>query len=342
MFGLLLIFFFAVLIAEIDTGIAAWFKSQSLSKNPFEYPLVAVILGLLVNLVLRSTKSYEFITPAIKTELFLKIGLVLLGSRIALGELFAKGAGGLIQAVVMVLSVFSFTWWLAGRMKIDDRLRAVMSAAISICGVSAAIAAAGAVMAKKEDVTYTSGLVIITAMPLMVLMPILATAMGLPADVAGAWFGGNIDTTAAVIGAGTMHSEIAQQVAAVVKLAQNVFIGIASFLLALYFSIKVDNNPGERPKLEVIWQRFPKFLLGFILVSILASLEVFTAKQLELIGTWNKWAFSLAFFCIGLELSLKDLSRLGWSPVIVFLTATGFNTILALGVSYLIFGVMGL
>jgi len=341
-FGLLVIFFFAILVAEIDTGIAIWFKSQNISKNPFEYPLVAVILGLLVNIALRSTKSYEFIAPAIKTELFLKIGLVLLGSRIALGELLAKGAGGLIQAVIMVLSVFSFTWWLAGKMNIDDRLKAVMAAAISICGVSAAIAAAGAVMAKKEDVTYTSGLVIITAMPLMILMPILAVAMGLPADVAGAWFGGNIDTTAAVIGAGTMHSEIAQQVAAVIKLAQNVFIGIASFLLALYFSIKVDNKPGERPNLGVIWERFPKFLLGFILVSILASLEIFTTTQLELIGVWNKWAFSLAFFCIGLELSFKDLSRLGWSPVIVFLTATVFNTILALGVSYLIFGVMGL
>lgn len=340
--GLLIIFAFAILVAELDAGISSWFKTQGVARNPLEYPLVAVVLGLVVNFILRAAKSHHIIEPAIKTELFLKIGLVLLGSRIALGELLAKGIGGLIQAVIMVVSVFFFTWWLAGKFKIDDKLRAVMSAAVSICGVSAAIAAAGSVLAKKEDVTYVSALVIITALPLMILMPILANWMGLPADVAGAWFGGNIDTTAAVVGAGTIHSETAQQVAAVVKLSQNVFIGIAAFFLAVYFAVHVEKKPGERPSLKVIWERFPKFVLGFIFVSVLTSLGIFSEGQLELIGVWNKWAFALAFFCIGLELTFKDLSRLGWSPVIVFLSATVFNTVLALAVSYLIFGFMGL
>ncbi len=342
MLGMIVIFFFAFLVAELDAGISFWFKTQGVARNPLEYPLVAVVLGLLVNFILRATKSHEIIAPAIKTELFLKIGLVLLGSRIAFGELLAKGVGGLLQASILVLSVFFFTWWLAGKMKIDEKLKAVMAAAVSICGVSAAIAAAGAVLAKKEDVTYTTALVIITALPLMILMPILANLMGLPADVAGAWFGGNIDTTAAVVGAGTIHSETAQQVAAVVKLSQNVFIGIAAFFLAVYFAVRVEKKTGERPSLMVIWERFPKFVLGFIFVSILTSLGVFSEGQIELIGLWNKWAFALAFFCIGLELSFKDLSRLGWSPVIVFLTATVFNTILSLAVSYLIFGLMGL
>ena len=340
--GLLIIFAFAILVAELDAGISSWFKTQGVARNPLEYPLVAVVLGLVVNFILRATKTHPIVAPAIKTELFLKIGLVLLGSRIALGELLAKGLGGLIQAVIMVVSVFFFTWWLAGKFKIDDKLRAVMSAAVSICGVSAAIAAAGSVLAKKEDVTYVSALVIITALPLMILMPILANWMGLPADVAGAWFGGNIDTTAAVVGAGTIHSETAQQVAAVVKLSQNVFIGIAAFFLAVYFAVHVEKKPGERPSLKVIWERFPKFVLGFIFVSVLTSLGIFSEGQLELIGVWNKWAFALAFFCIGLELTFKDLSRLGWSPVIVFLSATVFNTVLALAVSYLIFGFMGL
>lgn len=340
--GALMVFFFVLLIAEMDTGIASLLAKRNISKNPIEYPLVAVLLGLLVNIVLRSVNAHEFVAPAVKTELFLKIGLVLLGTRIALGELLSKGVGGLLQAVIMVTTVFFFTWWLAGKMKVNDKLRAVMATAVSVCGVSAAIAAAGAVAAKKEDVTYTSGLVIITAMPLMILMPFLANLMGLPADVAGAWFGGNIDTTAAVIGAGTIHSETAQQVAAVVKLAQNVFIGIVAFLLAVYFAVKVDRQPGERPGLKVVWERFPKFLIGFVAASVLASLGLLTTEQLDLINLWNKWAFAAAFFCIGLELSIKDLSRLGWSPVIVFLAATVFNTLLALGVSFLIFGVMGL
>ena len=340
--GLVIILFFTFLIAEMDAGISNWFKAQGIGKNPFEYPLVAAILGLIVNLILRTTGTHDFIAPAIKTELFLKIGLVMMGSKIAFGEIMAKGFGGMIQGIIMVTSVFFFTWWLADRMKIGETLKAVMATAVSICGVSAAIAAAGSVLAKKEEITYITALVIITALPLMVLMPYLATAMNLPNAVAGGWFGGNIDTTAAVVGAGTIHGEEAQQVAAVVKMSQNVLIGVAAFLLALYFVVVVERKPDERPSASVIWKRFPKFVLAFILVSIIASIGWLTKDQISALGNWTKWAFGMAFFCIGLELSFKEIGKMGWPPVIVYAAATVFNTLLALGVSYVIFGVLGL
>jgi uncharacterized membrane protein YadS len=339
--GLVLIIFFAFLIAQLDHGISAWFKAQGISKNPFEYPLVAAILGLIVNVILRAAKVHDFVKPAIRTEFFLKIGLVLMGSKIAFGEIMAKGAGGLIQALIMVTSVFFFTWWLAGRLKIADTLKAVMATAVSICGVSAAIAAAGSVLAKKEEITYITALVIFTALPLMVLMPWIANGIGLPNDVAGAWFGGNIDTTAAVVGAGTIHGEEAQQVAAIVKMSQNVLIGVAAFVLALYFVMVVERKPDERPSPAVIWQRFPKFVLGFILVSIITSVGLFTGDQIGVMKVWTKWAFAMAFFCIGLELSTKEIGKMGWPPVIVYLAATVFNTLLALGVASVIFGVLG-
>jgi uncharacterized membrane protein YadS len=108
--GLVMILAFAFLIAEIDAGISGWFKAQGIGKNPFEYPLTAAILGLIVNFVLRMTNTHDFIAPAIKTELFLKIGLVMMGVKVALGQILAKGFGGLIQGVIMVSSVFFFTW----------------------------------------------------------------------------------------------------------------------------------------------------------------------------------------------------------------------------------------
>jgi uncharacterized integral membrane protein (TIGR00698 family) len=340
--GLILIFLMAVLIGELDGGISRWFKDQGVGKNPLEYPLVAVVLGLALNGLLRLTGAYEFIRPAIRTEFFLKVGLVIMGARISLGQIVEKGAGGLIQALIMVSSVFYFTWWMGGRFRVGDKLRAVMSAAVSICGVSAAIAAAGAVVARKEDISYVSTLVIITALPMMVLMPWVAEAVGLSDEVAGAWFGGNIDTTAAVVGAGTVHGEVAQEVATVVKMSQNVLIGFAAFFLALYFALVVERKPDERPSPAVIWQRFPKFVLGFILVSILASSGLFSGGQISVMKHIYKWAFAMAFFSIGLELSLKDIGKMGWAPVMVYLAATVFNTLLALGVSYIIFGVFKL
>jgi uncharacterized integral membrane protein (TIGR00698 family) len=339
--GMLLIVAAAIAIAEFDTGISIWFKSQGISKNPLEYPLIAVALGLVVNALLKATKTHASLQPAMRTELFLKVGLILMGARLDITEVLTQGAGGLIQALIMVTSVFFFTWWLGTRLKVNEQLKAVMAAAVSICGVSAAIAAAGAVVAKKKEITYVTALVIFTAIPLMVAMPWIARAIGLPADVAGAWFGGNIDTTAAVVGAGTILGETAQSVATVVKMSQNALIGVAAFLLALYFVVRVEKKPDEKPSAAMIWHRFPKFVLGFVLVSLFASLGLFGEDVVAALQTLSKWAFAMAFFSIGLELSVRELGKMGWRPLAVYGAATVFNTLLALGVAWVIFGVMG-
>src|SRR5690606_1860667 len=180
--GTVLIVILTLLVAEIDRAIANGFRAQGVAQNPLEYPLTAAVIGLIANAVLRITKLYEFVRPAIRTELYLKIGLVILGARISFGDLLAIRVGGLVQAVIMVVSVFFFTWWLGGKLKLPDTLRAVMSTAIAVCGVSAAIAAAGSVQARKEEVTYIAALVILVALPLMVIAPAIAGALNLPPD----------------------------------------------------------------------------------------------------------------------------------------------------------------
>ncbi len=171
-------------------------------------------------------------------------------------------------------------------------------------------------------------------------MPIFANALGLAPDVAGAWCGGNIDTTAAVVGAGTLYGEEAQRVATIVKAAQNVLMGFVAFALALYFVSVVQKDQGERPSPRIIWQRFPKFVIGFVLVSILTSLNAFTPALIREMSTAYQWAFTLAFVSIGLDFSLAALRQAGWKPVVVYLGATVFNTLLALLVSSLIFGIL--
>lgn len=329
-----------LLVAEVDKLIASEFAARGFAQNPLEYPLTAVVIGLIANGIFKLLNLRWLIKPALRTELFLKVGLVLLGARISLGDMLALGVGGLVQALIMVTSVFFFTWWLGGRAKLGNQLRAVMSSAVAVCGVSAAIAAAGAVHAKREEVTYITTLVILTAIPLMVLMPLLAGAMGLSPVVAGAWFGGNIDTSAAVVGAGTMFGPEAQQVASVVKLAQNVLIGVVAFALALYFATVVEKDPTQRPSAALIWQRFPKFVLGFMFVSLLATTGVISPALVKELNTLTQWTFALAFVSVGLEFSVTDLRSAGWRPVAVYGGATVFNTILALIVASVIFGGM--
>jgi len=341
--GLALVVALSVLAWWITRKVYATTLPLGIPGKVLEYPIWAVLLGIAVNLVLRPYKGNDFIRPGVRTEFFLKTGLVLLGAGINLKLLATAAAGAVLQAPLMIASVFFFTYWLAGRFGLDDKLRAVMSTALSVCGVSAAIAAAGSVKARKEQVTYVITLVILVALPLMVLAPIAAKAMHLSDAVAGGWFGGNIDTTAAVVGAGTIFSDAAQKVASIVKSTQNALIGVVAFFLALYFATK--NEGGKRPSAKMIWERFPKFVLGFIVASILYTLGQVYGGPLGLIdggkGTaleaLKNWAFTLAFVSMGLEFAFGELKSMGWKPVAVFLIATLFNTLLALGVSWVIF-----
>jgi uncharacterized membrane protein YadS len=346
-------FLVGLAIVVVLAFLARWFKDQvygvkdlfgwGVPGKVLEFPLWAALLGLIANPILKGLKVYEYAKPGFRTELFLKIGLVLLGAGISFKVIVTAAGGAILQGIIMVTAVYFFSWWLGGKFGLPDTLRAVMSTAVSICGVSAAIAAAGSVLAKKEEITYITALVIITALPLMVIAPLLAGAMHMPEPVAGAWFGGNVDTTAAVVGAGTIYGETAQKIASIVKQTQNALIGVVAFLLALYFTTVVEGKK-ERPSASIIWQRFPKFVLGFLVTSLLFTFAIIPAANSDTptagnaIGWMKDWAFCLAFVCMGLELSASGLKKMGWAPVIVYLLVTIFNTLLALGVSWLIFG----
>ena len=254
----------------------------------------------------------------------------------------------IIQALLLISIVFGFTWWLGGRLGLDDKLRALLASAVSICGVSAAIAAAGAVQARKEQLAYAASLVIVFALPSIFLLPWLADVFGLSDAVAGAWIGGNIDTTAAVAAAGTIAGENALQIATIVKTTQNALIGIVAIALTAYFALKVERRPDPpdptvaRPSLREFWDRFPKFVLGFIAASVVGTLYLqFAADGKSAIATVNDlrtWFLIFAFVAIGLEFSLRGLKEAGWRPIVLFAAATVVNIVVALGLASILFG----
>jgi uncharacterized integral membrane protein (TIGR00698 family) len=327
-----------IAVAVLANRLTALGRIWTDGRELLEYPLWAVGLGLLGNAAISLAGTRENLCAAFRTEFFLKTGLVLMGATINFADVLRIGAKGLVQAVVVVTAVFFFTWYLSAWFGLDDKLRALMSASVSICGVSAAIAAAGAVLAKKEHLAYVAALVIVFALPLMVVQPYLAQAMGLSSDVAGAWIGGNIDTTAAVVGAGKIHSEAAMKVASVVKISQNALIGFAAFFLALYWVLVVERKPEQKPHPREIWTRFPKFVLGFLVASLVATAGLLEPDQVkQAIVPMRNWFLACAFVCIGLELAVGEFAKVGWKPVAVYFLATMANTLLALGAAWVLF-----
>jgi len=334
LFSFLLVIALALLANRFTHASKLW-----LGRELLEYPLWAVGLGLAGSLMISTAGVREQLSAAFRTEFFLKTGLVLMGATINFTDILRVGAKGMVQAVLVVTAVFLFTWYLSGWFRLDLKLRALMAASVSICGVSAAIAAAGAVLAKKEHLAYVATLVIVFALPLMLIQPYAAKSMELSPDVAGAWIGGNIDTTAAVVGAGAIHSEAAMKVASVVKLSQNALIGVAAFLLALYWVVVIERRPDRKPDPREIWRRFPKFVLGFLAASLITTVGVIGADQVKnAIVPLRNWFLTAAFVCIGLEMAFGEVAKVGWKPVAVYFFATLANTALALGAAWLLFG----
>ena len=307
--------------------------------------LEAVIFSLSLGLLIGNVfKLPAWFRETLSTELFVKIGLVILGTAVIFGDIIKAGSFGLIQAVVVVLSVWYFAYWLCGRMKIDKEMTMMISSAVSICGVSAAIATAGAIQGDNKKLSYVISLVLITAIPMMIGMPYLANIMGLSQEVTGAWLGGSIDTTGAVVASGTLVGEDALKVSTIVKFSQNVLLGIAAFAISVYWTInssKNDKTKQQNPGLKVIWERFPKFVLGFVAASLLFSFVIpspaIAASKESLKNIQTLW-FVLAFTSIGLETRFADLlHRDNRKPLYAFVIAQSFNILVTLLIAYLLF-----
>ena len=342
--SLVLVFGLAWLVLVLTRGLPAALPGLTWLKS-VEFPVYAIVLGLAVGAVIGALGLRDRLRWAFRTELFIKTGLVLLGASIDLAVIARAAVPSIVQSVLLIGSVFLATWWLAGKLGLDDRLRALLAAALSICGVSAAIAAAGAVHARKEQLAYVASLVIVFAIPMIFIQPWLATQLHLSQVVAGAWIGGNIDTTAAVTAAGSIVGGDALKMATIVKLTQNAMMGFVAVLLTFYFVTRVERQPGASISLRTIWTRFPKFILGFIAASVLATWYINTAADpkaaaaiVKVAGTdMRVWFFTLAFVCIGLELRVTSLREAGVRPVIVFAAASVLNLVLALVLASVIF-----
>ena len=277
-----------------------------------------------------------------RQKYYIKIGLVVLGSSIVFAQLVGAGLLGITQAVVVVLSVWFFCFWLATRLRVDDELTVMLSTAVSICGVSAAIAACGAIKGDRKKLSYVTSLVLVVAMPMMVVMPWIARVTGMPDAVAGAWLGGTLDTSAAVVAAGELVSTQARNAAVVVKLSQNVLIGVAAFFLTVWWALRTGASGKGQASAAVIWERFPKFVLGFFAVSFLFSFVLadasVTAMRPVLGAVRTAW-FAMAFVSIGLETSVTDLVKTGEGrPAAAFLGGQAFNVAVTLVLAYLLFG----
>lgn len=291
-------------------------NQKTLAHYGFSDVIWAIVIGMLIS---NLWKKPDWVVPALRTELFIKTGLVLLGAEILFTRVLDLGLHGLGVAWIIPPTLLIFMYLYGTRvLKMKSKaLVATVATCTSVCGVSAAIATGAAVKAKKEEISAAISVSLIVTVIMMLGMPVLIRWLGLSEAVAGAWIGGTVDSTGAVVVAGSMVGPLAMEVAAIVKMLQNALIGVVAFCWALFFVTRVEKEPGtERLGLREVWLRFPKFILGFIGASLLTSFVLVPMLGqgevegiLKLTATVRNWLFTLAFVTIGLDSRFANLKE---------------------------------
>jgi len=253
----------------------------------------------------------EQVQPGIdRYKLLLETGIVLLGAGLTISQIVNTGPLVVAMAAGVVLFGVLFGEFVGRLAGVGRKTRSLLSAGASVCGVSAVLAVAGSINADEADVTYAAGTVLLFDAVTLLVFPVVGAALGLPDRVYGVWAGLSLFSTGPTAAVGFAVSDVAGQWATVTKLVRNTFIGVLAVAYAVHYAAD-----GEDAQPTEIWYRFPKFLVGFLLVALLANANVLDAAARESIGTVSDWLFTLAFVGLGFDLNPRQLRATGIHPI---------------------------
>ncbi len=345
-------FVFLYVLSLVMFSIAGWANAAQFN---LEAPLVALILGLVVA---NAARLPRWMDSAFRVEYFIKIGIVLLGATFPIALVLSAGPVAIVQATVISVITCLVIFFVGTRVfGIDKRLAALLGVGGAVCGVSASMAIAASVRAKKEHLYASVTLVVLWALVMVLLLPFVSRALGLLPGVAGAWIGTSEFADAAGFAAATTYGKMAGNEDAAIKsftlmkvIGRDLWIGIWSVVFATVATFVWDKaKTGQAPDAREIWWRFPKFVLGFFAASILIS--AFTGSfsgadfaatvrpnvLLPLVGL-RTWAFVFCFLSIGLTTRFRDLHAVGWKAFWSFTIGVGVNVVLGYILSVIVFG----
>ncbi len=292
-----------------EQSITAYSKAHHVALPNIEYVLWAIVFGLIVSNTIGVPAIFR---PGVATyEFWLKAGIVLLGVRFVLGDVLKLGSVSLIfVAIELALSIALMT--LLGRwLKLSPKLTSLLAIGSSICGVSAIIAAKGAIEADDEDVSYAMAAILALGAVSLFAFPAIGHALGLSDRAYGLWAGLAVDNTAEATAAGALYSDAAGKFAVLAKTTRNATIGFVVLAYAIYWARKSGQQKRVENKAAFLWQKFPKFVLGFLLVSSLATVGFFSKDQIGNLANLSRWAFLLSFAGVGLQTNIRELRKQG-------------------------------
>jgi uncharacterized integral membrane protein (TIGR00698 family) len=297
-----------------EQSIAAYGKAHHIALPNVEYVLWAIIFGLVISNTAGVPAAFR---PGVDTyEFWLKAGIVFQGARFLLGDVLKLGGASLFFVAIELGVSMALMTWLGRRFGLTPKLTSLLAIGSSICGVSAIIAARGAIDADDEDASYAIAAILALGAFSLFAFPAIGHALGMGDSAFGMWAGLAVDNTAEATAAGALYSDAAGKFAVLAKTTRNATIGFVVLGYAIYWAKKSQASQIAN-KAAFLWQKFPKFVLGFIVISLLATLGMFNKAQMTDLANLSRWAFLLTFAGVGLRTDLREMRKQGLRPLVV-------------------------
>ncbi|RXH55150.1 hypothetical protein GRAN_4254 [Granulicella sibirica] len=296
-----------------------------------EYVLWAILIGLAISNTIGLSRWFR---PGVATyELWLKLGIVLVGAKFLMQDVLHIGGLSLMLVAVELVLSLSVMHLLGRIFKLPPKLTSLLAIGSSICGVTAIMAAQGAIEPDEEDTSTAIAAILTLGAIALFTFPAIGHALHMGDQAYGMWTGLAVDNTAEATVTGALYSETAGRFAVLAKTARSAFIGFVVLAYAVYWSSRGQAAVVEH-KGRFLWEKFPKFILGFLAISVLATSGFFSAGQLSSLSNLSKWSFLPAFAGVGLRTNLRDLVGQGWRPLVVGILGEIFIALITLGLVY--------
>jgi len=298
----------------LERNVNAYAKANHLVIPNIEYVLWAILIGLVISNVFGLAEIFK---PGVATyEFWLKAGIVLLGSRFLLGDVWRLGGVSLVLVFIEIIGSLAFMTFLGRLFGLRPKLTSLLAVGSAVCGVSAIIATKGAIEADDEDSSFAIAAILALGAIALFTFPLIGHSLHLSDRAYGVWAGLAVDNTAEATAAGALYSDAAAKLAVLTKTTRNALIGFVVLAYAIYWASRGQAHAVTN-KAAFLWQKFPKFVLGFLLVSLLATVGFFTKDQNASLGNVSRWAFLLTFAGVGLRTNFREMRKQGLRPFAV-------------------------
>jgi uncharacterized integral membrane protein (TIGR00698 family) len=298
----------------LERNVGTYAKAHHWTFPNIEYVLWAILIGLAISNTVGVPQIFR--SGVATYEFWLKAGIVLLGSRFLLGDVLKLGGVSLALVAIEIVGAIAFMTFLGRAFGLRPKLTSLLAVGSAVCGVSAIIATQGAIEADEEDSSFAIAAILALGALSLFTFPLIGRALHLSDHAYGLWAGLAVDNTAEATAAGALYSDAAGKLAVLAKTTRNAMIGFVVLAYAIYWASQGQAKTVGN-KAAFLWQKFPKFVLGFLLISVLATYHFFTKEQTIALANLSRWAFLLTFAGVGLRTNFREMRKQGLRPFAV-------------------------